>query len=116
CFRPIADIGRGCDLGPMTDDEAPRQKFEEKWVNRVGIGFERWPDWLKVIFIAWTLLSIMFVSVDELHTNVPQWFGLVMVAPYLFIIFVIVMPAMFGMWLRWLTWPVRILVRLIRKK
>ena len=55
----------------------------------------------------WTILSIAFVMIDELHDNVPKWFSLVMVAPYLLIIILWVAPAMLMIWGRRLSWPFR---------
>ena len=98
------------------ETDQPKEKpFDERWVGRMGGGFSRWPAWAQGIFIVWTLFSILFVTVEELHTNIPGWLAWVMVAPYAFILFVVVLPAIFGMWFRWLTWPVRFLAKTSRK-
>lgn len=73
----------------------------------MGRGFDHCPEWLKITLLLWTLLAILFVAVDELHKNVPQWFRLVMVAPYALLLVVVVIPAMLARWARWLAWPVR---------
>jgi hypothetical protein len=96
----------------MADEKQP---FHEWWVERMGKSFDRWPEWLKIVLILWTLVAILFVFVDELHTNVPKWFGLLMVAPYALLLLFVVIPAMFGRWLQWLTRPLRFLIRLGRR-
>ena len=92
-----------------------KQPFHQWWVERMGRGFDRWPEWLRIVLILWTLLVILFVFVDDLHTNAPKWFGLVMVGPYALLLLVLVIPAMLGRWIQWLTWPVRFLVRRARR-
>lgn len=96
----------------MSDEKKP---FHQWWVERMGRGFDRWPEWLKIVVILWTLVAILFVFVDQLHTNVPKWFGLLMVAPYALLLVVVVAPAILGRWLQWLTWPFRFLIRLGRR-
>lgn len=93
-----------------------KKRFDEWWIERMGSGFDRWPEWLKITLILWTLLAILFGAVDELHRNVPQWFGVVMVAPYALLLFIIVIPAMLARWARWLAGPVRLMLRLIARR
>jgi hypothetical protein len=116
-FDPLRTLAhRGNMTGVADDTETQAKKpFDEWWVERTTGGFDRWPEWLRIIVILWTLLSVLFVAIDEFHTNVPRWFGWVMVAPYALLLSIVVIPAMFGRWLGWLTWPVRKLVRLIRR-
>ena len=96
----------------MVDEKQP---FHEWWVEHTGKVFDRWPEWLKIVLILWTLVAILFVFVDELHTNVPKWFGLLMVAPYALSLIVVVIPAVLGRLLHWLTWPLRFLIGLARR-
>jgi hypothetical protein len=100
---------------PDGERSRPAKPFHEWWVDRMGRGFDRWPEWLRIVLILWTLLAILFVFVDELHTNVPKSFGLLMIAPYALLMLVVVIPAMLGRWLQLLTWPLRYLIRLARR-
>ena len=92
-----------------------KQPFHQNWVERMRREFDRWPEWLRIVLILWTLLAILFVFVDDLHTNVPKWFGLVVVAPYALLLLFVIIPAMLGRCIELLTWPVRFLVRLARR-
>jgi hypothetical protein len=103
--------------GGVADDPGtqPKKPFDQRWIEHTTRGFDRWPEWLRIILILWTLLSVLFVTIDDFHTNVPRWFGWVMAAPYALLLFIVVIPAILGQWLSWLTWPVRKLVYFLRR-
>jgi len=101
---------------PDAKQAGPKKPFDDRWINRLGGGFDRWPQWLRIVLILWTLLSLPFVLIDELRTNVPQWLGLLMVAPYAVLLFFVALPALVARWFRRLTWPFRFLYGRIRRK
>ena len=115
-FDPLQTLADGGNIKSMADDiEPPTKKpFDHWWVERITAGFDRWPEWLRITLILWTLLSVLFVTIDDFHNNVPRWFGWVMGAPYALILLIVVIPALLGRCAGLLAWPVRKLVRLVR--
>ena len=90
-------------------------RAEETWLETVSRPFARLPEWAKAILMLWTLLSVIVVLVEPLHQNLPGWFAVVIAAPYVFFLFVIVVPALLMSWARAIAWPFRKAAALFRK-
>jgi hypothetical protein len=84
-------------------------------MEMVGRPFGRLPEWAKAILLMWTLLSILIITIEPLHENLPRWFGLAIALPYAVILLLVVVPVFVLDLFRILSWPFRKAAALLRK-